>query len=498
MKGLKKDGKLKGLQRIKLISWKMWALLFALIYCIVMIYGVYKPFPTGLSYKSETYYTDHVEFLADLTYTTEQGQVIMEQQIFERALAMIDAAQDFVLVDMFLFNDIYDKEEEYPELSYAFTEALIRKKQSHPELEIIFITDPLNTTYYSHTSPHLERMQQNDIETIITSLTPLRDSNPIFSSVWRTYLQWFGQGGFGWLPNPSGSSGPNVTARSYLKLFNVKANHRKVIVTEQEALITSANAHDASSYHSNIAFVVQGEIIRDIVRTEEAVIRYSTDSMYQELMLPLMTDGVAVQDDLSDQGIIELQLITEGKIYEAILTHLQQTDQGDRIWMGMFYLAEREIVKELLAAADRGVEVHLILDQNVEAFGHEKIGLPNKPVAAGLVQQSEGDIQVRWYETNGEQYHTKLMLIEEEDRGVIIGGSANFTRRNLKDLNLETNLLIQAPRQEQIVQEVAAYFKRLWHNEGGLYTAPYEEYKDESWYLRFIYHFQKLTNLSTY
>ncbi len=46
-------------------------------------------------------------------------------------------------------------------------------------------------------------------------------------------------------------------------MLNFKANHRKILITENEALITSANVHDASAYHSNIAFVVSGEIIAD-------------------------------------------------------------------------------------------------------------------------------------------------------------------------------------------------------------------------------------------
>ncbi len=36
-------------------------------------------------------------------------------------------------------------------------------------------------------------------------------------------------------------------------MLNFKANHRKILITENEALITSANVHDASAYHSNIA-----------------------------------------------------------------------------------------------------------------------------------------------------------------------------------------------------------------------------------------------------
>ena len=44
-----------------------------------------------------------VEFLADLTYQTDSGAVV-EQEIFDRVFEAIDAADRFVVIDMFLFN----------------------------------------------------------------------------------------------------------------------------------------------------------------------------------------------------------------------------------------------------------------------------------------------------------------------------------------------------------------------------------------------------------
>ncbi len=41
--------------------------------------------------------------------------------------------------------------------------------------------------------------------------------------------------------------------------------------------------------------------------------------------------------------------------------------------MGMFYLADRQVIKGLLKAAWRGgVDIRLILDANKDAFGLEK------------------------------------------------------------------------------------------------------------------------------
>ena len=61
----------------------------------------------------------------------------------------------------------------------------------------------------------------------------------------------------------------------------------------------------------------------------------------------------------------------------------------------MFYLSNRDIVKSLLDASQRGVDVKLILDPNKDAFGMEKDGVPNRPVAHELVKKSKGKIQIR-------------------------------------------------------------------------------------------------------
>ena len=50
----------------------------------------------------------------------------------------------------------------------------------------------------------------------------------------------------------------------------------------------------------------------------------------------------------------------------------------------MFYLSERQIVKALITAKERGVNVRVLLDPNKDAFGREKNGIPNRQVASEL------------------------------------------------------------------------------------------------------------------
>ncbi len=164
----------------------------------------------------------------------------------------------------------------------------------------------------------------------------------------------------------------------------------------------------------------------------------------------------------------------------------------------MFYLSSRGIIRSLKRAAKRDVTIRLILDANKDAFGRQKGGVPNRPVAAELVRRSKQDIQVRWYNTQGEQFHSKLVLVSQSDRITIFGGSANLTRRNIHNYNLEANVKIMADKDSLIASEVTSYFNDLWLNRGGSYTLDYDVYKSNSILKTVRYRFQEFSGLSTF
>ncbi|GAE37158.1 phospholipase D family protein [Halalkalibacter akibai] len=462
-------------------------LLLALTVGSYTIYGLFKPLPEGLSYEGNVHSVSNVEFIADITYEKD-GDVIREHHIFDRVIQMIEEAEQFIIFDMFLFNEKYDEDKDYPEIVDRITKALVQKKVDMPHMEMTFITDEINTTYKSHRSPHLDQLEANGVDVILTNLTPLRDANPLYSGFWRSFLHLFGKEGEGWIENPFSENAPKVTLGSYLKMLNLKGNHRKVMTTEKEAIITSANPHDASGYNSNVAFIVGGNIIKDILQSEQAVANFSDGG-------ELPNYGITS----NAKGDIKVRLLTEGKILKHLKEEISDTRSGDRIYIGMFNLSESQVVKELIAASERGVKIRLILDPNETVFGNENIGIPNRPVAYDLVQYGNDYIDIKWYHTNDEQYHTKLILIEREDISTIIGGSANFTRRNLDDFNLDTDIEIKARTEKAIIQDVSSYFSRLWENKDGKYTTEADEYlEDFAEYKRYLFRLQKKTNLTTF
>jgi cardiolipin synthase A/B len=462
-------------------------LVLALVIGSTIYYHTHKDLPEGLSYEGNVHKVKDVRFLYDLTYTADDGEKKFDHRIFKTVLKRIEEAEEFIVLDMFLFNDYFKKDMGYPEISGTISEKLIAQKKKHKDLKVVFITDEINLTYGSHKSGMLKELRDNGIEVIFTNLDPLRDSNPIYTGVWRVFFQWFGQSGEGWIPNPMAKNAPDVTLRSYLELLNLKANHRKVFVTEKTAIVASANPHDASGFHSNIAFETSGNVIGDILEAEQAVSDFSGGGELPEY------------PTVKETGPIKVQVLTEGKIFKHLLKELRKTEKGDKVWIGMFYLAERNVIDEIDKAADRGAKINIILDPNTNAFGNQKSGLPNIPVTAEIKKLGSENIKIKWYNADEEQYHTKMIYFNRGNEGMILGGSANFTMRNLDDLNLETNLKIAAPSDSMVIKDVDQYFNRLWNNEEGRFTLDYEDIDDKMTPFKYIiYWLQKILRFTSY
>jgi phosphatidylserine/phosphatidylglycerophosphate/cardiolipin synthase-like enzyme len=463
----------------------------ALLLLFIGLFNVFKPLPDGISFAGDWHGAKDVRFLRDLTFVDETGQRHVEQQIFDAVFEMIDGAREFVLVDMFLFNDFQGAS---PETTHALcrelTDRLVARRAAVPEIEIHFITDPINTVYGGLTSPHLEELRQAGVNVTMTRLNRLRDSNPLYSSFWRLLFLPFGNSEGGWLPNPFGDG--KVSLRSYLALANFKANHRKVVIADTpdglRGLVTSANPHDGSSAHQNVALQFGGPAVVDLLEAERAVIRFSSG---QDIVFRA---AAAVAEEAP---AVEVQIVSEGQIKRAVLAAIDRTTKGDSLDLVMFYLSDRDIIQALLAAQRRGVAMRVVLDPNKDAFGHEKNGIPNRQVAEELTASG---VPLRWADTHGEQCHSKLLLVRRRDGTAwLTAGSANYTRRNLADLNLELNAAVRGAAEAAVFVDALAYVELIWEGRPGRrFTTDFETYRDDAAHRRWLYRFMEATGMSTF
>ena len=453
------------------------------------IYQTVKPLPEGLNVTGPLRHAK-VNFIADQTYIDAQGKQQLDQHIFDHIFALIKQAKTTIVVDMFLFNkEIGDSKVAQRALTEQLTQALINQKVVTPGLEVKFITDSVNSVYGGISPEQYRKLRQGGIDVIETNLVPLRASNPTWSGFWYLCCQDLGNNpAKGWLSNPFGKE--PVTIRSYLNLLNFKANHRKTIVVDTDegwkTIVTSANPHDGSSRHSNVALMVTGAIATDVLKTEQPVAMMSGGDT------PFVVIG-KVDGDVADP---QVQVLTEKAIYDAVLKMLDSAQKNDHIDLAMFYLSERQIVKALITAKERGAVVRILLDPNKDAFGRQKNGIPNRQVASEL---HDAGVDVRWCNTQGEQCHSKMIVKRNAQSAELILGSANFTARNLRNYNLETDLRVEGVPQQQVFVDAEQYFNTAWSNLNGRnISVDYSKYADESKLKYGMYRFMEWSGLSTF
>ena len=479
-------------------------ILFILIAIIIAvgIYGAYKPLPEGLNIEGQIHSvpSDDIYFYSDKTYVDSSGNRHSDQTIIDEVLNMIDSANQYILIDMFLFNSFLGSGViPHRELADEITNALIKKKKQNPDIIIQIISDPINNIYGGFVSPHFETLRENGIPVIITNLSILRDSNIIYSSLWRSFLKLIPN--LVSLPNVFDSMEHNIGLKSYLKLFNFKANHRKVIVTDFvrsngnidfATLITSENFQDASSAHTNTAIKVNGYIWKDVIASESTVAKLSN----KHLINPNLT--LINKYKINNDGV-RVQILTEKAIKNKVLELINSAEKDNIIDLVMFYISDRDIVRALKKADKRGVMLRILLDPNKDAFGREKNGIPNRQVSYELVKNSSGNTVIRWCHTHGEQCHSKLIILTSDMQYSIIQGSGNFTRRNLENLNLELNLYISTPTQIPVITDAKKFFDVSWNNkEDEIYSVEYNFYSDSSIYRTLLYRFTEFTGISSY
>ncbi len=494
----------------------------AIAWAATAIWQTNKPLPPGVHVESAWYPINprDVALIADVTGADAYGRPVVSQAIFEDVLGLVRSARRWIVLDYFLFNAQQGtRDGSLPplrRLSDELREALIEQRRVRPDLQVLFITDPINDVYGGAPSRDLRLLRSAGVNVVVTDLDRLRDSNYLYSSFWRLCIGWWSarpgadpdvldeSRSPGWLPNPLDESADPITFRSWARLLNFKANHRKVALADDgagglTAIVGSANPHDASSANSNVALKLAGPGALPLLASELEIARFSGWRGHLDTAFPTAVAPPVAPAARSDGP--RAKVLTEGAIRSELLGQIDGAARGEAIDLAMFYLADRGIVQSLVAASRRGVGIRIILDPNKDAFGHAKAGIPNQPVASDLVASSDGAIHVRWYRTHGEQFHTKLAMVYGKERLWLTVGSANLTRRNLADYNLEANLAVDVPRGSQLALQALGYFDTLWSNRAAIgieYTADFGYYADPSQLRYWAYRVMEGTGLSTF
>ena len=486
--------------------WALFGFLIVLYLVVSAAIRFFVPPPAAVALEYPPRTVEDVQFFNDASWIDETGGRQLSQTLFDAVFEGIRAAKNIIVIDMFLFNQWQGPvPETHRALASELTDVLVEQQQKHPDMDIVVISDPINTVYGGTESAQFERLKAAGVHVVLTRLDQLQDSNPFWSGIWRALAHPWGNSTGDLLPNPFGAG--RVSIRSYLTLFNFKANHRKLMIADNQGedlhgWVSSANPHDGSSAHRNIALRFSGAVVLDLLNSERELLKMSDSSH----LLPSLDQAVArlervpkvlAKDSVEDDGQTALiQVVSESKIHEALIRAIDSALKEDEIDLAMFYLSERHIIQSLKLAAERGVRIRVLLDVNNDAFGRAKNGVPNRPVAAELMKAG---VQVRWCVTQGEQCHAKWLHVKGTKMHEFFVGSANFTRRNLMDLNLETDIRLVVGHDAPIATQMTQFFETQWNNTSGRrYSTHYDDFADDSVWLTIQYRLMEMTGLSTF
>jgi len=510
--------------------------------------------PLGINYESPIRETENAEFYYDLTYLDKDGNIQYDRNLWDATLKVVDNAKDYLIIEMFLFNDLYNKDKEhFPEFAKKYTERLVKKQEENPNLKVYILADENNNFYGAFEHPFITSMKNAGINVIIVDIFKLKDTFPWYSPIWRTFIKPMGNPqNKGWITNFYGDMWPKLTIRNLLRALNVKADHKKVFLNEKEVVVSSANIHDPSYFHENIAIYTDGLIVKDVLHDLQLVAKFSDSEINVdgsnketkskiEMDLPDKTkirkdtmnigdledkknDMIHLEENINDSQKNEkgekeslslnsgkneitdtegktykIQYLSEGAIGKYLDADIDSLKSGDELLMGMYFLADKGIIDRLIKAANRGVKIRIIFDRSRDAFGMSTNGLPNKPVSKKLKKKTKGKIEIKWYFTNNEQYHTKITLMKKTDGSVIINaGSANLIKKNIRGYIMDSNFRILTTQDSKISKDVYTYFDRLWENKDGLFTINFDDEPTTSGFSDFMYKILDATQLGSF
>ncbi len=467
-----------------------------------------------------------VDFLMNYTgytYTNEArtaGRRFFEGEIGPRVLEMIDQAATHIILSVFLFDSFYSDEAPKRDVVKILTRALVDKRRTHPDIHIAVILDPSHRAYGRRESKSVREFREAGIDVFYSDLISglkkasllgvregLGHAGRLVDTLTFRVPGKVVSGVFSKAPLPIEFDGDPVTLEAAYNGFLLKANHRKLLVTDTgngafEMMATSANPHNASAFHINSAITVKGEIAKYTFNVLREDMKKSADLGGNYVHWNLGADR-AYRQNYFEQNFPELkvkvtresteiplhpvytQFVSEKFLPEKIIALINDARPSDKIRIQMFYLSFRPVLDAILNASEVVDQpIRILLDANKDSFNREKDGTPNRQVARFLLNQAAargGKIEIRWYSTHGEQNHAKTMSITNADRNhyILTTGSCNWTGRNMDGVNMESNLVLRGAQKAN--GSFNQLFDLFWSNsDGNEYSLPYEAFRDQT------------------
>ncbi|MEP6884119.1 MAG: phospholipase D-like domain-containing protein [Gammaproteobacteria bacterium] len=417
---------------------------FVIAWVSLIFWNSAKPLPPGTHVVSQVSRLSE----ADVEFLTESPQ---SPNVASRDAAAIDHAEQLIVIDR-------------SPVTRELAQRLLARKRLRPGIKIVLVTDPANQVFGGTPAATLASLEQAGVIVARVQLDRLRDSNPLYSGVWRLLI--------GWWSNPFDEAPGNVSLRVWLRMQNFKSNQRQLLVADDGSAGWSAIIAPTDAV---AGLVFKGSVARAMIASELQIVKWSTDDDRLPAATPMEGGGL---------GSIDARFLTEGGIKTALLDAVAAAGTGDRISIAVEVLSHRPLITAAIAAAWRGVRLRVLLSRD---------RIPNRTVADELLREGAGRIEVRWFADEPAVPRLSLLAVRHRSDLWLNFGAANFTRRNLDDLNLEAGVELRMPLRAAPARAVAEYFDGHWSR-----AAVYPRVADEGSAAYWRYRFAEATGLSSF
>jgi hypothetical protein len=455
-----------------------------------------------------------VRFVRDMTAADAHGVPLVESQIDVELLRLISQARELVVLDTGLFGDLpaagpgASQLRAPPPVASGLIDALLGARARQPAMSTLVLVDPSSLSV-GHLQPQLQRLRAAGVTVLSVDVEQLRAPDPAFSALWNLCCAWWSHAlNAGDWPNPLGVGPAGVSLDVWGSLQGYQRSHRQLLIADDgagrlEALVFSRPLHSEAGIHSATALELSGSALEPLLESEFAVAQFSgwSDGGVTQARSQRLLEQQRRAELPETQFNARARVVTEAAIAETLVARIDASGKGDRLEIAALYLSQRELLRALLDAARRGVQVRVLLDPGKDGYGYERAGIPNREVASELIAASDGAIRVRWYRTHGEQFSPGFVLVQSPQDCWLMLGTAELTRYDLGDFNLAAAVQVELPSTAEASVEALAWFDRLWYNRasnGTEYTSDVDVYADASQLRYWQYRLLEASGMSFY
>ena len=277
--------------------------------------------------------------------------------IGDKALDMINDANKVILASVFLFDIVYSSEEPPRDIVNDITNAFIEKKKNNPAISVVIVLDPVNRAYGRRIGPAIKQLLENGVDVFYSDVVSTKSATTLgIGELGRDIFRLVDTVSFGIigkilsvparqkmpLPNPVAQE--RLSIEAMWNMLALKANHRKLLVTDYsdtyQALVSSANPHNASVPSANYSVTVKGDLAKYIYMVIREDVIYSKklnmvdwgnkSASYKKSFLTDVLPAIPQTDintyAYSDSRSVAVSFITESRIRDQVIKMLSNTN----------------------------------------------------------------------------------------------------------------------------------------------------------------------------